>query len=112
MSIEQNEEQEISSEEKSYFAMIPHMADDDSPIYQQCLYSHYRRGKGNVTENATASREPLRRKSASASSTVVEARRELKERKPPYIKLHRRRAQRGTRGRHTHGHLACQYGEI
>ena len=65
MSIEQNEEQEISSEEKSYFAMIPpHGRRRSAHLPAPFILSLSPRA-ANVTENAPRSREPLRRKSAS-----------------------------------------------
>ena len=85
-----DDEQEISSEEKSYFAMIPHMADDDLSVYEYRLYGHYRRvcgEKGKCTEKVRTTAEKL----GISPSTVIAARQKLAERTPPYIRLHSRR---------------------
>ena len=85
-----DDDQEISSEEKSYFAMIPHMADDDLSVYEYRLYGHYRRvcgEKGKCTEKVRTTAEKL----DISPSTVIAARLKLAERTPPYIRLHSRR---------------------
>ena len=74
-----DDEQKISSEEKSYFAMIPHMADDDLSPFAYRLYGHYRRVCG---ERGGTCRERIKttaEKIGIAAGSVVNARRELEE---------------------------------
>lgn len=83
-----NEEQEIRSDAKNYFTMLPNMADDDLPVYEFRLYAHYARvcgqgGKCTETVRTTATRLGI------STGSVTQIRQKLAERN--YIKLIRRK---------------------
>lgn len=86
MNTDDNEEQTIRSEAKSYFTIIPNCADDDLSTFEFRLYAHYCRvcGQGGTCYEKVRTTAKIL---GMGVATVVETRRKLAERTPPYIQL-------------------------
>jgi len=71
------ETQSVSSAEHSYFAIIPHLADDDLSLYEYRLYGHYRRVCGEKNNRCTETTVTTAAKLGIRKSTIVETRQTL-----------------------------------
>jgi DNA-binding MarR family transcriptional regulator len=83
-----DEEQEISSEARNYFSMMPNVADDELSPHAYRLYGHYLRiagGKSKKWAKTTAE------KTGMSDSDITNARLELEEK--GYIRTETRRVQ-------------------
>ncbi len=81
--------QVIGTEERSYFSMMPHIADDELDVYEYRLYGHYRRVCGEANRPCVEKVRGTAQKLGIALGTVVQARARLAEK--GFIRLHRLR---------------------
>ena len=72
-----DETQAITSNERSYFAIIPHLADDCLNVYEYRLYGHYRRVCGEKNNRCTETTVTTAKKLGISKSTVIETRQAL-----------------------------------
>jgi hypothetical protein len=72
-----DESQTITTGERSYFALIPHMADDDLTVYEYRLYGHYRRVCGERSDRCTEKTTTTAAKLGMSKASVINTRRSL-----------------------------------
>ncbi len=71
------EEQGITNGERSYFATIPHIADDDLNLYEYRLYGHYRRICGEHYRRCVEKTVTTAEKLGISKASVINTRRSL-----------------------------------
>lgn len=84
-----HEQQTITSTERSYFCLMPNLADDQLDVYEYRLYGHYKRILGEKSGPVKERTETTAQRTQMSAASVTRARKRLADK--GYITLHSRR---------------------